>query len=65
MKICMKKSDAEKVFDGDSAYFVKSTPLRAFSGYFQHRADMLQTYGRCAWRSVMLKFFFWSNLQGF
>ena len=28
----------------DSAYFVNSTPLRAFIGYFQHCADMLQTY---------------------
>ena len=25
-------------------YFVKSTPLRAFSGSFQHFADVLQTY---------------------
>ena len=28
----------------DSAYFVKSTPLRAFIGSFQHFVDMLQTY---------------------
>ena len=28
----------------DSAYFVKSTPQRAFTGSFQHFADMLQTY---------------------
>ena len=25
----------------DSAYFVKSTPLRAFTGSFQHFADTL------------------------
>ena len=28
----------------DSTYFVKATPLRAFTGTFQHIADMLQTY---------------------
>ena len=39
----------------DSAFFVKSTPLRAFTGSFQHLTDMLQTYWRCAWRSLMLK----------
>ena len=27
----------------DSAYIVKSTPLRAFIGSFEHFADMLQT----------------------
>ena len=30
----------------DSAYFVKSTPLTAFTGSFQHFADMLQIYCR-------------------
>ena len=33
----------------DSTYFVKSTPPRAFTGSFQHCADMLQTYLQC-WR---------------
>ena len=28
----------------DSAHFVKSTPLRAFTKPFQHFADMVQTY---------------------
>ena len=37
-----------------SAYFVKSTPLRALTGHFQHFADMLQIYRRCAWRILML-----------
>ena len=27
----------------DSAYFVKTTPLKAFIGSFQHFVDMLQT----------------------
>ena len=49
----------------DSAYFVKSTPLRVFIGSFQHFAGMLQTYWRCAWRSLMQKKYFLTNLQGF
>ena len=49
----------------DSAYFVKSTPLRAFTGSFQHFADMLKTYLRCACRSLMVKKYFLTNLQGF
>ena len=49
----------------DSAYFVKSTSLRAFTGSFQHSAEMLQTYWRCAWRSLMQKKYFLTNLQGF
>ena len=32
----------------DSAYFVKLTPLRAFSVSFQYFVHMLQTYSRCA-----------------
>ena len=48
-----------------SAYFVKSTPLRAFTGSFQHFADMLQTYWRYAWRNLMQKKYFLTNLQGF
>ena len=31
----------------DSAYFVKSTPLRAFTGSFQHLADMLDLLKMC------------------
>ena len=49
----------------DSAYFVKSSPLRAFFGSFQQFADMLQTYWRYAWRSLMQKKYFLTNLQGF
>ena len=49
----------------DSAYFVKSTPLRAFTGSFHHFADMLQTYWRCAWRSLMQKKIFSDKLTGF
>ena len=65
LKMCMKKFDAEKIFFDKlnrvfklakivvySAYFVKSTPLRAFIG-----GDMLQAYWRCAWRILMLIFF--------
>ena len=48
----------------DSAYFVKSTPLRAFTGSFQHFAYVLQTFWRCAWRSLTLKKIFLTNLQG-
>ena len=46
----------------DSAYFVKSTPLGAFTGSFQHLAVTLQTYWRYAWRSLMLKKYFLTNL---
>ena len=45
----------------DSAYFVKSTLLRAFTGAFQHFADMLQTYWRCARRSLIWKNIFWQT----
>ena len=31
----------------DSAYFVKSTPLKAFTGSFQHFADMLVIMKMC------------------
>ena len=31
----------------DSVYFVKSTPLKAFTGSFQHFEDMLQTLKMC------------------
>ena len=41
--------DAAQIID-DSAYFVKSTPLRAFSVSFQYFADMNHEYCRCAWR---------------
>ena len=37
----------------DSAYLVKSTPLRAFIGAFQHIADMLQIIDilmMCMWK---------------
>ena len=49
----------------DSVYIVKSTPLRAFIGSFQHFEDILQTYWRCAWRNLMQKKYFLTNLQGF
>ena len=40
--------------------------LIALTGSFQHFADMLQTYWRCAWRSLMLKKkIFLTNWQGF
>ena len=54
--MCMNNCHAEKIiFDKftafclysimvGSAYFVKSTPPRAFSVSFQYFADMLQTY---------------------
>ena len=41
---------------------VKSTSLRAFTESFQHSADMLQTYWRYAWRSLMLKKYLLTNL---
>ena len=31
----------------DSAYFMKSTPLRTFTGSFQHFADMLDILKIC------------------
>ena len=49
----------------DSVYIVKSTPLRAFIGSFQHFEDMLQTYWRCAWRSLMQKKIFWQTYRVF
>ena len=49
----------------DSVYIDRSTPLRAFIGSFQHFGDMLQTYWRCAWRSLMQKKYFLTNLQSF
>ena len=33
---------------GNSAYFVKSTPPRAFSVAFEYFADILQTCCKCA-----------------
>ena len=48
-----------------NVYFVKSTPLRAFIGSSQHFAVMLQTYWRCAWRSLMLKKDFFDKLTLF
>ena len=47
----------------DSVYIVKSIPLRAFIGSFQHFEDMLQTYWRCAWRSLMQKKYFWQTYR--
>ena len=49
----------------DRVYIVKSTPLRAFIGYFQHLEDILQTYWRWTWKSLMQKKYFLTNLQGF
>ena len=51
----------------DSAHFVKSksTSLRAFTESLHHFADMLQTYWRYAWRSLMLKKCFFYKLTGF
>ena len=39
----------------DSAYFVKSTPLGAFSVFFLYFADMLPIYRRCVRRTWKLK----------
>ena len=36
----------------DSAYFVKSTSLRSFTGYFQHCADIVTDI----WKMCMKKF---------
>ena len=47
----------------DSAYFVKPTPLRAFTRFF-NSTDLLQTYWSCASRSLMQKKYFLTNLQG-
>ena len=49
----------------DSVYLVQSTPLRAFTGSFQRFADILQTYWRCAWGSLMLKKYFFDKLTRF
>ena len=43
----------------DSAYFVKSTPLRAFAESIQYFADMLQTYWMCMKKYDAEMFFFW------
>ena len=42
----------------DSAYFVKSTPLRAFNGSFQHFADMLDILKMCIKKFDAEKIFF-------
>ena len=77
LQMCMKKFYAEnfifeQIFDNflysimvGSAYFVKSTPPRAFIVYFQFFADLFQIYCRCACRIVLLKMFFLTNLQLF
>ena len=47
----------------DSAYFVKSTPLRSFTGYFQHCTDIVTDI----WETCMRKFeaeFFFVKLTG-
>ena len=49
----------------DSAYFMKSTPLIAFTGSFKPFAVILQTYWRCAWRSLMQKKYFWQTYRFF
>ena len=48
----------------DSAYFVKSTPLRAFTGSFQHFADMLDILKMCMKKYDAEKIFF-DKLTGF
>ena len=45
----------------DSAYFVKSTPLRDFTGSFQHLTDTLKM---CIKKFDAEKIFL-TNLQGF
>ena len=52
------------VSDGGKVYIVKSTPLRAFTGSFQRFEDMLQTYWRCTWRSLMPKNNLFNTLAG-
>ena len=42
----------------DSAYFVKSTPLRAFTESFQHFADMLDILKICMKKFDDEKIFF-------
>ena len=49
----------------DSSYIVKSTPLTAFIGSFQHFAKMLQTHWRCTCGSLMLKKYLLTKWQGF
>ena len=46
-----------------SAYFVKSTPPRAFSVSFKFFVDLFQIYFRCARIIFMLKIKFLTNLQ--
>ena len=48
----------------DSTYFVKSTPLRAFTGSFQHFADMLDILKMCMKKLDAEKLFF-DKLTGF
>ena len=42
----------------DSTYFVKSTPLRAFTGSFQHFADTLHLLRMCMKKVDTEKIFF-------
>ena len=49
----------------DSAYFVKSTPLRAFTGSFQHFADTLQTYRQMYMKKFDAEKIIFDKLTGF
>ena len=48
----------------DSAYFMKSTPFRAFTGAFQHFADILDIFKMCMKKVDAEKIFF-DKLTGF
>ena len=48
----------------DSAYFVKSTPLRAFTGSFQHFAHVTDILKMCMKKFDAEKIFF-DKLMGF
>ena len=48
----------------DSACFVKSTPLRAFTGSFKHFADMLDILKMCMKKFDAEKMFFFNELTG-
>ena len=48
----------------DSTYFVKSTPLRTFTGSFQHFADMLVILRMCM-KTFDAETVFFDKLMGF
>ena len=49
----------------DRTYFVKSTPLRDFTGSFEHFADMLQNILKMCLKKFDAEKIFFDKLTGF